>query len=36
MDASELLATIENLIRQAEEGKIDPWDVQVVEAVSYT
>ncbi|NWF59093.1 MAG: segregation/condensation protein A [Fischerella sp.] len=33
MDASELLATIENLIHQAEEGKIDPWDVQVIEVI---
>ncbi len=33
MDASELLATIENLIYQAERGEIDPWDVQVVEVI---
>jgi segregation and condensation protein A len=33
MDASELLATIENLIYQAEQGEIDPWDVQVIEVI---
>jgi segregation and condensation protein A len=33
MDASELLATIENLINQAQAGEIDPWDVQVIEVI---
>ncbi|TBR61178.1 segregation/condensation protein A [Westiellopsis prolifica IICB1] len=33
MNASELLTTIENLIHQAEEGEIDPWDVQVIEVI---
>ncbi|MCP6761755.1 MAG: segregation/condensation protein A [Fischerella sp. CENA71] len=33
MNASELLATIENLIHQAQEGEIDPWDVQVIEVI---
>jgi segregation and condensation protein A len=33
MDASELLETIAQLIRQAEQGEIDPWDVQVVEVI---
>ncbi|MER3493070.1 MAG: segregation/condensation protein A [Mastigocladus sp. ERB_26_2] len=33
MNASELLATIENLIHQAEKGEIDPWDVQVIEVI---
>jgi segregation and condensation protein A len=33
MDACELLATIENLIHQAQAGKIDPWDVRVIEVI---
>ena len=33
MDASELLETITNLIEQAEQGDIDPWDVQVIEVI---
>ena len=33
MDASELLETIAQLIHQAEQGEIDPWDVQVVEVI---
>ncbi|MEO0683917.1 MAG: ScpA family protein [Cyanobacteria bacterium J06649_11] len=33
MDASELLETITQLIYQAEQGEIDPWDVQVVEVI---
>jgi segregation and condensation protein A len=33
MNPSELLATIENLIHQAEKGEIDPWDVQVIEVI---
>lgn len=33
MDASELLATITQLIAQAEQGDIDPWDVQVIEVI---
>ena len=33
MDASELLETIKQLIHQAEQGKIDPWDVQVIEVI---
>ncbi len=33
MDASELLETIKQLIYQAEQGKIDPWDVQVIEVI---
>ncbi|CDN13544.1 MAG: segregation/condensation protein A [Richelia sp.] len=33
MDASELLATITQLIQQAEQGEIDPWDVQVIEVI---
>ncbi|MEL6162519.1 MAG: ScpA family protein [Cyanobacteria bacterium J06628_3] len=33
MDASELLETITQLIHQAEQGEIDPWDVQVVEVI---
>ena len=33
MDASELLETIKQLIDQAEQGKIDPWDVQVIEVI---
>ncbi|MEO0969416.1 MAG: ScpA family protein [Cyanobacteria bacterium J06639_18] len=33
MDASELLETIQQLIYQAEQGKIDPWDVQVIEVI---
>ncbi|MBW4668317.1 MAG: segregation/condensation protein A [Cyanomargarita calcarea GSE-NOS-MK-12-04C] len=35
MDASELLATIENLIFQAEQGEIDPWNVQVIEVIDH-
>ncbi|PMB08333.1 segregation/condensation protein A [Fischerella thermalis CCMEE 5273] len=33
MNPSELLATIENLIHQAEKGEIDPWDVQVIDVI---
>lgn len=33
MDASELLETITHLIDQAEQGEIDPWDVQVIEVI---
>ncbi|PLZ13136.1 segregation/condensation protein A [Fischerella thermalis CCMEE 5268] len=33
MNPSDLLATIENLIHQAEKGEIDPWDVQVIEVI---
>lgn len=33
MDASELLETITLLIKQAEQGEIDPWDVQVIEVI---
>ncbi|AKG23606.1 segregation/condensation protein A [Calothrix sp. 336/3] len=33
MDASQLLATIENLIHQAKQGEIDPWDVEVIEVI---
>lgn len=33
MDASELLETINRLIQQAEQGEIDPWDVQVIEVM---
>ena len=33
MDASELLETITQLIHQAEQGEIDPWDVQDVEVI---
>ncbi|CCH67307.1 hypothetical protein RINTHH_11520 [Richelia intracellularis HH01] len=33
MDASELLETITNLIQQAEQGEIDPWDVKVIEVI---
>jgi len=33
MDASELLETITHLINQAEQGEIDPWDVQVIEVI---
>jgi segregation and condensation protein A len=33
MDASELLETITQLIHQAEEGEIDPWDVQVIDVI---
>lgn len=33
MDASELLETITQLIYQAEQGEIDPWDVQVIEVI---
>ncbi|MEA5582583.1 ScpA family protein [Nodularia harveyana UHCC-0300] len=35
MDASELLATITQLISQAEQGDIDPWDVQVIEVIDH-
>jgi segregation and condensation protein A len=33
MDASELLETITQLIDQAEQGDIDPWDVKVIEVI---
>jgi segregation and condensation protein A len=33
MDAAELLETIKHLIKQAEQGEIDPWDVQVIEVI---
>lgn len=33
MDAAELLETIKQLIYQAEQGQIDPWDVQVIEVI---
>ncbi len=33
MNASELLETITQLIHQAEQGEIDPWDVQVIEVI---
>lgn len=33
MNASELLETITILIDQAEQGEIDPWDVQVIEVI---
>ncbi|WP_392531885.1 segregation/condensation protein A [Nostoc sp. C117] len=33
MDASELLETITLLIYQAQQGEIDPWDVQVIEVI---
>ncbi|BAZ28226.1 chromosome segregation and condensation protein ScpA [Cylindrospermum sp. NIES-4074] len=33
MDAAELLETIKHLIEQAEQGEIDPWDVQVIEVI---
>ena len=33
MDASELLETITNLIQQAEQGEISPWDVKVIEVI---
>ncbi|MDZ8184335.1 MAG: ScpA family protein [Nostoc sp. ChiSLP02] len=33
MEASELLETITLLIHQAEQGEIDPWDVQVIEVI---
>lgn len=33
MDAAELLETIGHLIHQAEQGEIDPWDVQVIEVI---
>ncbi|WP_427160196.1 segregation/condensation protein A [Aliinostoc sp. HNIBRCY26] len=33
MDASELLETITLLIEQAEQGEIDPWDVQVIDVI---
>ncbi len=33
MDASELLETITLLIHQAEQGEIDPWDVQVISVI---
>ncbi len=35
MDASELLETITQLIDQAEQGEIDPWDVQVIEVIDH-
>lgn len=35
MDASELLETITILIQQAQQGEIDPWDVQVVEVIDH-
>jgi segregation and condensation protein A len=35
MDASELLETITLLIQQAEQGEIDPWDVQVIEVIDH-
>ncbi|MEA5616631.1 ScpA family protein [Cronbergia sp. UHCC 0137] len=33
MDAAQLLKTITHLIDQAEQGEIDPWDVQVIEVI---
>ncbi|MCC5607607.1 segregation/condensation protein A [Nostoc sp. CHAB 5834] len=33
MEASELLETITFLIYQAQQGEIDPWDVQVIEVI---
>lgn len=33
MDASELLETITHLISQAEQGEIDPWDVEVIKVI---
>jgi segregation and condensation protein A len=33
MDAAELLETITRLIEQAEQGEIDPWDVQVISVI---
>ncbi|WP_138497670.1 segregation/condensation protein A [Nostoc sp. PA-18-2419] len=33
MEASELLETITLLIHQAQQGEIDPWDVQVIEVI---
>lgn len=33
MDAVELLETITQLIHQAEQGDIDPWDVKVIEVI---
>ncbi|WP_016951010.1 segregation/condensation protein A [Anabaena sp. PCC 7108] len=33
MDATELLETITRLIHQAEQGEIDPWDVQVISVI---
>ena len=33
MDASDLLETITLLITQAEQGEIDPWDVQVISVI---
>jgi len=33
MDATELLKTITHLIDQAEQGEIDPWNVQVIEVI---
>ncbi|NEU71164.1 segregation/condensation protein A [Hassallia byssoidea VB512170] len=33
MDLRELLETIAHLIHQAEQGEIDPWDVQVIEVI---
>jgi len=35
MDASELLETITQLIEQAEQGEIDPWDVKVIEVIDH-
>jgi segregation and condensation protein A len=33
MDKDNLLEAITNLIEQAEQGEIDPWDVQVIEVI---
>jgi len=33
MEASELLETITLLIYQAQQGEVDPWDVQVIEVI---
>ncbi|BAY75886.1 chromosome segregation and condensation protein ScpA [Nostoc linckia NIES-25] len=33
MEAAELLETITLLIHQAQQGEIDPWDVQVIEVI---
>jgi segregation and condensation protein A len=35
MDASELLEKITQLIQQAEQGDIDPWDVKVIEVIDH-
>ncbi|MDZ8029455.1 MAG: segregation/condensation protein A [Nostoc sp. DedQUE01] len=35
MEASELLETITLLIHQAQQGEIDPWDVQVIEVIDH-